>query len=45
MSITQTKQTILIHNFNFDEKILVRFKKNYWKYDKITSFFPKSGWN
>jgi len=27
MSITPTKQTILIHNSNFDEKTLVGFKK------------------
>ena len=42
MSITPTKQTILIHNFNFDEKTLVRFKKFNEKNEKITSFFKKS---
>ena len=41
MSITQTKQTIIIHNFNFDEKTLVRFKKFNEKNNKIASFFSK----
>jgi len=27
MSITPIKQTILIHNFNLDEKTLISFKK------------------
>jgi len=38
MSITSTKPTILIHNFNFDEKFLIQFKKfnkkNYIIYQK-----------
>jgi len=42
MSITQTKQNILIHNFNFDEKTFVRFKKFNKKNDKIASCFQKS---
>jgi len=27
MLITQTKQIILIHNFNFNDKTLIHFKK------------------
>ena len=41
MSITSSKQTIIIHNFNFDEKTLFRFKRFFEKNDKIASFFPK----
>jgi len=39
MSITPLKQTILIHNFNFDEKTLVRFKKFIEKITKLHHFF------
>jgi len=42
MSITQTKQIILIHNFDVDEKTLVQFKQFNEKMTKIASFFPKS---
>jgi len=42
MSITQTKQTVLIHNFNFGEKTFVRFKKFNEKNDKIVLFFQSS---
>jgi len=35
MSITPTKQIIFIHNFNFDDKILVRFKKFNEKITKL----------
>jgi len=39
MSIRTSKQTIIIHNFNFDEKILVRFKKFIEKMTKLHHFF------
>jgi len=39
MSITPSKQIILIHNFNFDEKILVRFKKFIERMTKLHYFF------
>jgi len=39
MSITPSEQTILIHNFNFDEKTLVRFKKFTEKMKKLHHFF------
>jgi len=38
MLITLTKQTILINNFNFEEKSLIRFKK-FNENDKITTIF------
>jgi len=41
MLSTQTKQTILIHNFNFDEKTLFHFKK-FNKTNQIVSHFQKS---
>jgi len=41
MSSTPKKETILIYNFNVDEKILIRFKKFYKKKDQIVSFFQK----
>jgi len=39
MSIIPTKQTIIIHNFNFDEKTLVLFKKFNEKITKLHQIF------
>jgi len=41
MLITSIKQVIIIHNFNFDEKSLIRFKK-FNENDHIASTFKKS---
>ena len=39
MSITLTKQTIIIHDFNFDEKTLVQLNKFNEKRTKLHYFF------
>jgi len=38
MSIIPTKETDLIHNFNFDEKTLIQFKKVTIKITKLHHF-------